>query len=144
IVSYEIAWKTTAFVKIEYLGQRSNGFTVPVQNTAPGVFTRDLSGLGQAVAVNQDGSVNSPDNPEIVGNTITVIATGEGLTNPKGINGKLADEAVVPQPVAPVTATISGIPAIVQSYGSVPGDVAGKLQVTLVVPPGAASGDVML
>ena len=144
IVPYDIAGKTSTFVQVEYQGQRSNAETVQVLNTAPGVFTQDLSGQGPAVALNQDGSMNSPSNPEAVGRTITVMATGEGQTIPPGINGKLADEAVLPQPVAPVSATISGIPAIVQSYGAVAGDVAGKFQAVVVIPPGATSGDVIL
>jgi uncharacterized protein (TIGR03437 family) len=144
IVPYEIAGKTSTFVQVEYQGQRSNAETVQVANTAPGVFTQDASGQGQAIVMNQDGSVNSADNPESAGRTITVLATGEGQTIPGGIDGKLADEAVLPQPVAPVTASIGGLPADVVSYGAVAGDVAGKLQVTIVIPAGATSGDVIL
>jgi uncharacterized protein (TIGR03437 family) len=143
IVPYEMAGKTSTFVQVEYLGQRSNSVTVPVAATAPGVFTVDNSGVGQGAIMNQDGSVNSTDNPESAGRTITVLATGEGQTIPSGVDGKVAND-VIPRPVNTVTATINGLPAEVQSAGTPPGEVAGKLRVVIVIPPGATSGDLVL
>ena len=40
----------------------------------------------------------------------------------------------------PVTATIGGIPATVQYYGSAPGIVYGVMQVNITVPANAPSG----
>jgi uncharacterized protein (TIGR03437 family) len=144
IVPYEIAGKTSSFVEVEYLGQRSNGFTVQVANTAPGVFTADGSGQGQAKVTNQDGSPNSSDNPSPVNQVISVLATGEGQTMPAGIDGKLNDGDVSPMPVLVVTASINGVPAAVQAYGGAPGLVAGTLKVDILVPSGATTGDLVL
>jgi uncharacterized protein (TIGR03437 family) len=79
-----------------------------------------------------------------VNRSIVVFATGEGQTIPAGVNGKLADGPVLAKPVIPVTASINNVPAVVQYYGAAPGLVAGVLQVNLLVPPGATSGDVVI
>ena len=50
-----------ADVVVTYQGQVSAALTVSVAPSAPGLFTLDGSGRGQAVAVNQDGSINGPD-----------------------------------------------------------------------------------
>jgi uncharacterized protein (TIGR03437 family) len=116
---------------------------VQVANTAPAIFTLNSSGTGPGAILNQDGSVNSAANPESVNRSIVVFATGEGQTIPAGVNGKLASP-VLPKPVLPVTATISNVPAEVQYAGAAPGLVAGVLQVNLLVPAGATSGDVVI
>jgi uncharacterized protein (TIGR03437 family) len=51
------------------------------------------------------------------------------------VDGKLATNPA-PQPVATVTATIGGMAAEVRSAGGVPGQIAGVLQVNVVVPGG--------
>ena len=52
--------------------------------------------------------------------------------------------AALPKPILPVTATINGVPATVTYYGAAPGLIAGLLQVNIMVPPGATSGNVVL
>jgi uncharacterized protein (TIGR03437 family) len=144
IVPYEIAGRTSTFVQVEYLSQRSNAFTVQVAATAPGVYTLNSTGQGPGAILNADYSVNSDANPVPVGGVIQVFATGEGQTIPPGVNGKLADDPILPKPVLPVTATISKIPATVTYMGAAPGLVAGLMQVNIQVPDGAKSGDVVL
>ena len=52
----------------------------PSAATAPGVFTADGSGRGQAAAVNQDGTRNGPGAPAAGGSVLSLFATGEGQT----------------------------------------------------------------
>jgi uncharacterized protein (TIGR03437 family) len=144
VVPYAMAGRASTFVQVEYLGQRSNAVTVQVANTAPAIFTLNGSGTGPGAILNQDTSINSAANPESAGRTIVVFATGEGQTIPAGVDGKLADDPVLPKPVFPVTATIGDVPAQVQYYGAAPGQVAGLMQVNILVPAGARSGDVVL
>jgi uncharacterized protein (TIGR03437 family) len=106
-------------------------FTVPFTVVAPGLFTQ---------ATNQDGSLNSPVHPAAAGSLLTLLATGEGQTTPEGIDGKAAG-AAPPRPVLPVTVTIGGKPATVQSAGGIPGIEAGIMAVTVQVPTGV-TGDV--
>src|SRR5581483_739091 len=90
IVPYEIAGKTSTFVEVDYLGQGSNAIMLPVQNTAPGVFTPDSQALAApapvpSAALNQDGTPNTAGSPATVGQTVTVLVTGEGQTSPAGV-----------------------------------------------------------
>jgi len=133
VVPYEVAGMTSTQVQVSYGGQVSNVLTVPVVTAAPGVFTSNYSGAGQAVILNQDGTVNSTANPALAGSTITLFATGEGQTSLAGLDGAI-DGSPAPTPAAPVTATIGGFSATVKSASGIPGAPAGILQVVLYVP----------
>jgi uncharacterized protein (TIGR03437 family) len=115
---------------------------VALAATAPGIFTSDGSGAGQAAAVNQDGSTNGPGNPAAAGSVITFFATGEGQTTPAGVDGKIG-AAPLPRPLAQVQVTIGGMPADVRFAGGQQGVIAGVMQVNAVVPAGL-SGSVPL
>jgi uncharacterized protein (TIGR03437 family) len=128
-------------VTVAYQGQVSQPMTVPFAAAAPGLITANSTGSGQAAAINQDGSLNSADRPIRVGNVLVLYATGEGRTNPPGIDGKPAT-VPLPTPFLVVTALVGGQPAVVQYAGGAPGFVAGLMQVNIVIPgnisPGAA------
>ncbi len=68
------------------------------------------------------------------------MATGEGQTNPAGVDGQV-DGDPAPTPVAAVSAQIGGMSAPVVASGGVPGMPAGYFQVSVQVPPGV-TGDV--
>jgi uncharacterized protein (TIGR03437 family) len=140
VVPYEVSGSTQ--VKVVYQGQSSNVVTVPVTAVLPGIFTADSSGHGQGAIVNQDGTINSPSNPAAAGSIVFLYGTGEGQTNPNGIDGK-PGSSPAPTPVAQpaMTATIGGLNAMVLYAGGVPGLVAGVLQVNVQVPAGVASGN---
>jgi uncharacterized protein (TIGR03437 family) len=138
VVPYVVAGTTFALVQVSYQGQGSSVVNLPVSLTQPGIFTNDSSGLGQGAVVNQDGTLNSPTNPAAAGSVVSVYATGEGQTNPLGIDGKPA-ASPLPQPLAqPVTATVGGFGAQVQYAGGAPGLVAGVFQVNVQIPPGVS------
>lgn len=147
IVPYELVASTTALtsttVYVVYQGQQSVVNTVPVYATAPGVFTANSTGTGQALAVNLDGTgtLNSAANPIAIGSEILIYATGQGLTTPAGVDGELAPTAPpFPMPVETVTATIGGFPAVVSYAGAAPGFVDGVMQVNLQIPAGVLAG----
>jgi uncharacterized protein (TIGR03437 family) len=94
----------------------------------------------QVAANNADGTPNSPKNPESRGNTLIMFATGEGQTNPAGIDGALATSTPYPQPVLPVSVTIGGVPATLQYYGAAPGELAGVMQLNVQIPANAPTG----
>jgi uncharacterized protein (TIGR03437 family) len=107
----------------------------------PGLFTADASGKGQGAFSNADGRLNSAQNPAAKGSIVTFYATGEGLTSPPGVDGKIA---VPPYtvPVLPVTVNIDGIPAEIAYKGGAPGEVAGVMQINVRIPAAAHSGNV--
>lgn len=113
---------------------------VPSTGAAPGIFTADSSGKGQAAALNLDGSINSPANPARIGSFISLFVTGEGQTWPVGLDGKPASDPL-PQPLLPVGVTIGGKSANVQYAGGAPGLVAGVMQINAQIPAGHYHGE---
>jgi uncharacterized protein (TIGR03437 family) len=142
IVPYEVAGKASTQVQVVYQGQNSNTLAVPVVAAAPGIFTLNESGSGAAVVLNQDGTLNAPGNQAALGSVVTAYATGEGQTNPAGVDGQL-DPSPPPQPVQAVTATIGGV-GVTASASGIAGALAGLLQVKLQVPATLAPGNASL
>jgi uncharacterized protein (TIGR03437 family) len=130
-------------VVVQYLGVSTTPVSVPVAATAPGIFTADGTGRGAASAVNRDGSSNNSGSPAPPGSVVTFFATGEGVTVPAGVDGKVTG-TVLPTPAAPVTATIGGVAATVQFAGEAPNDVAGIMQVNVTVPANLPAGALSL
>jgi uncharacterized protein (TIGR03437 family) len=127
-------------VQVTYQDQASGLFAMPVAPSTAGIFAFDSSGAGQAVAINQDGSVNSPANPAAAGSAITLWATGAGQLSPPGQDGAVAAAGNLPAPMLPVSAQVDGQPARVLYAGSGAGMVEGVIQVNLQVPSGAPAG----
>lgn len=119
IVPDALAGKTFATVHVESGGQRSNPVLVPVAPAAPGIFTENGEGTGQALALNEDGTPNSPDRPAAPGSMITFYATGVGQT-PTGISVYL-DYSAVSNPQF--------------SAGPAPGFSGDVLKVRVRIPP---------
>ena len=103
VVPYEVT-PGKAAVTVAYNGQVSLELPVQVTPTAPGLFTMDQSGQGQAVALNENGVVNSTSTPVAEGTVIIVYMTGAGLVDPTVPDGTFANV----QPLLPVTATLGG------------------------------------
>jgi uncharacterized protein (TIGR03437 family) len=141
VVPYSVARKTSVKVQIEHQGSRSNTVMVPVAEAAHGIFTIDSSGKGQGAILNQDGTVNSASNPALTGSIVSLYATGEGETEPAGVDGRIAGD-VLPKPLLPVSALIDGISAEILYAGAAPGLVAGVLQVNARVPQGVLGSGV--
>jgi len=139
IVPYEITG-TTAQVTVTYQGQTSAAFSWPTAYSAPGIFSLDSTGQGQAAAINQDGvTVNSAATPAKIGDIISLYATGEGQTTPAGVDGKPAS-VPYPKPNLPVTAYVGAYNATVIYAGGAPGMVAGLMQVNVQIPAGIQAG----
>jgi uncharacterized protein (TIGR03437 family) len=99
-----------------------------------------LSAGGQAIVVNEDGSLNSPLNPAPAGSVVTLLASGVGQLSPSGIDGAVVTADNVPRPVLPVAAQIGGLAAQVEFAGGAPGVVEGVIQVNLQIPPDSPTG----
>jgi uncharacterized protein (TIGR03437 family) len=101
-----------------------------------GIFTPDGSGRGQAIVLNDDGSLNTAENPAKPGSLIVLFVTGEGLTDPAGVEDHIIGD-ILPAPKLPLMAFItwpSGNDcdfAGVVSASSVRGSVPGLLEVKL-------------
>jgi uncharacterized protein (TIGR03437 family) len=138
IVPYQVAGNSSTAIQVFAQGQHSSLFYVPVAAAAPGIFSANSSGTGQAAAQNQDGTPNSPANPAPRGSVISLYATGEGQSNPAGVTGRIASD-VLPQPVLAVTVSIQGEPAEIEYAGAAPG-TAGLMQINVRIPEDATPG----
>jgi uncharacterized protein (TIGR03437 family) len=145
VVPYEVKGFVNATVLVNFLGQRSNGVTVSVATTVPGLFTQNASGTGPGAIQNSNITTNSPGNPAARGDVVVVYLTGEGETSPSGVTGKVTTVAsappLTPAPLLPVSVTIGGQPAQWTFAGEAPSLVSGVLQVNVVVPTNIAPGD---
>lgn len=83
---------TDAEVDISVGGNMQSTTSVQIVDAAPGIFTT-ANGIGQAAAVNQDGSLNSTSNPAVRGSILSLYATGGGqsLGASVTIGGQTAD-----------------------------------------------------
>jgi uncharacterized protein (TIGR03437 family) len=146
VAPYEIAPLVTASVFVRFLGQTSNGVTVNVATTSPGIFTLNSSGTGPGAILNQNLSVNSPSNPASRGDTVVVYLTGEGQTSPAGVTGKVTTVSATPPPLTPapllpIGITIGGQAANYSFAGEAPGFVSGVMQLNVAIPTNVTAGD---
>jgi uncharacterized protein (TIGR03437 family) len=143
IVPYELAGKTSAQLVAVYNGVSSPAVTVPVTAALPAIFTADASGRGPAAVINPDSTINTANNPAARGSTVAFYVTGEGQTNPGGVDGSVTG-TVIP-PALPVSVSIGGVSVTsFQFLGEAPGEVAGVLQINVTIPTTASAGVVPL
>jgi uncharacterized protein (TIGR03437 family) len=139
IVPYEVAGRATTQVLVKYLGVASNAVTVRVIDSAPAIFVTDAT--GQGAIINQDNTVNSTQNGAAPLSVVSIYATGEGQTNPAGVDGSIAGSSLpLPKPLLPVTVQIGGLPAEVTYAGAAPSLPAGVFQVNARIPAGVVRG----
>ena len=145
IAPYGLDGHTQTSMQVEYQGIRSAPFVLPVIQAFPGVFTADSSGRGQGAIVNQDGTVNTPDNPAPADSVVSIYGTGDGQTLPGGTDGfivvNIADLRYTKLAVA---ASIGGQNADVVYTGSAGSDVCGVFQANVRVPKGLAGGSLQV
>jgi len=102
-----------------------------LEPSAPALFSL---GPGRAAALNQDGSVNGPDNPAALGSVVVLFGTGGGDLDPLPETGRLVSGASLARVTLPVSAEILRRPAGVLYAGGAPGLVSGVLQLNLLIP----------
>jgi len=132
----------TAQIYVKYIGQTSNAMAETVATTAPGIFTAHSSGSGPGAILNQDYSVNSPSNPAAKGSVVALYLTGEGQTSPAGVTGAVTATAPpFAAPLLPVAVTVNNSPVTAEFVGEAPGIVSGVLQINILIPANAPSGN---
>ena len=140
IVPYEVAGSSSAQVIATVNGQTSPPFTVPVVAALPGIFSANASGGGQGAFLNQNLTPNTAQNPAARGSTVVLFLTGEGQTNPNGVDGQVTASHISPA-LQPVTVSFGGVPATNYPFvGEAPSEVAGVMQINVTVPTGAPAG----
>jgi uncharacterized protein (TIGR03437 family) len=111
---------------------------VRVLAAVPGIFVQDGATSGQALAINQDDSLNSQANPAARGSILTFWATGQGATVPLFIDGLSAPVIPLWLPALPVVVTIGGQTTDV--FAALAPGFAGLLQVNVRIPTQISAG----
>lgn len=148
-VPYEAATGTNKAIVVTN-GSTTATAAVTITTQAPGLFSLDGSGAGQAAALNYNASsatysLNDAKNPAHIGDTVVLYLTGEGayapyaqptglLTPAPGVGNQLPQMSPLP------AVTIGGAPATVSYAGPVVGSILGLLQLNVVVPANSATG----
>ena len=137
-VPFEVAGKQQTQVTISNGGVPGASLPMKVISVNPGVFT--MAGFaGQAARLNQDGTVNGPQNPAAAGSIVALFLTGLGSTVPKSADGSLTNPSVPPLS-SNVQAYAGGKPAQVLYAGDAPDLIEGVMQVNFALPSGAGTG----
>lgn len=146
MVPYGVSGRATTNIRIVYKGVASDPITYNVVSSAPGIYTANSAGSGQGAILNQDNTYNGAAIPAAKGSVVAIYMTGEGVTSPASADGAIApiNGTGLYKPLQTVTATVGGVPAIVEYYGSAPGIVYGVMQVNVRIPDGAPSGNATL
>ena len=136
----------TARVVVQRGGISVGSTSVPVRSAAPAIFTLASNGTGAGAILNQDSTVNSPQNPARAGSAIAIFATGAGQMNPPGVDGQIA-QGTSQRPSLPVSVKIGGKSAEILYAGSAPQLISGVLQVNVRIPedfPASLAADLVL
>lgn len=137
-VPYGAASREQISVVAVYKGNRSEPVTVPIVFVNPAIFTVDATTQGDIT--NEDGSRNNAAHPAEPGSIVTIIATGEGVTDPPSLDGQIFGDDPPKPAVLPVMVWMEGKEAEVISFGGVPGMPAGLLQVKARIPMDVTRG----
>jgi uncharacterized protein (TIGR03437 family) len=84
-------------------------------------------------AINEDGTLNSKSNPARPGSVVTLWVSGLGLTDPPGVDGRLAP-IPLGRPILPVSIAVGPQSAEILYVGNAPGIVEGVMQINFRVP----------
>jgi uncharacterized protein (TIGR03437 family) len=139
LVPFGVAGTGSTTIQAEFNGVMGNTVTVPVVDSAPGVFTQAY-GPGQAWMVNGDGTFNSSSNPAGRNTYVAFWTTGQGLVNIPQQDGTQPTGPPYPNPLLPVTVTIGGAPVPAANVVFTGLVYSGEIQINVVVPGNAPTG----
>lgn len=137
IVPFVLYGRVSTQLQVESNGTLSPPLTLNLVDSAPGIFL--LDNTGQGAILNQDGSVNGPQNGADPGSVVAIYATGGGVFDQPVIDGQITTD-ITPKLRLPVTVTIGGLNADLFYSGGAPGLPAGAMQVNARIPASAPRG----
>ena len=135
-VPYELAGLKTADVRVVTAGG-SDSFPLSVEPTAPRIFVY-LDGGNRGIVLNQDGSLNTRDNPARRGELIVFFLTGAGALTPQVRTGLLMASSEV-GPDSDVSVRIGGLEAATTFVGAPLGTL-GLIQINAQAPVRSVTG----
>ena len=146
-INAQLPWETaagTASVIVINNGASSAAETFQVAAAAPGLFSTQY-GVGQAIAINLDGSLAAPaalfpgSHTAQAGDTILLLCTGLGAVTPTVADGANSMDTLRTTVTNP-TVYIGGVQAEVSFSGLSP-QFTGVYQLNIVIPDGVAASN---
>jgi uncharacterized protein (TIGR03437 family) len=135
IVPWAIEGRERVKVEVERSGRVTTMAEMAMDQPRFSLFTADGIGFGQAAALNQDGTLNSAQNPAASGSIVVLYGTGGGPLTPRPEDGALAPLELIHRPVLTIEAVIPGpAPCEVLYAGPAPTLVFGLWQVNCRLP----------
>ena len=135
VAPFEISGSTTATVKIVTTTSASQQVDVPVVPAAPEIF---LGSSGSAAILNQDLTVNGPENPAHANDIVAMFVSGAGAMTPAASDGDIPLTAkrkpILPVKVQVQTDTVVNTDAQLTYAGEAPTLVSGAVQINFRVP----------
>jgi uncharacterized protein (TIGR03437 family) len=133
-VPFEVAGRADTAMQISGGPQSLSLAVVPAD---PGVFI--APGSNVTTPLNQDGTLNGPNNPAPLGSIMTIFVTGSGLWSGGLVTGEIASDTLVsPQLPISVLVTAAHTPpvnvATALYAGSAPAQSDGVMQINFVLP----------
>jgi uncharacterized protein (TIGR03437 family) len=125
-------------VTLKYNGTMFGPFSVPVTFADPEILRQQLGISTQALAFNQDNSVNGASNPAPPGSIVYFYGTGFGPTSPGCAVG--APNVPAAANLAGVTVTANDGAAPVYYAGSAPSLPCGIAQINMLIPENTPGG----
>ena len=141
IAPFELAGQVSSKVTVVYNAATIGSFNVSVELVDPQLFRLQAGFSTQAVAMNEDGTVNGRSDPAAAGSAITLFGTGFGPDAVQGVTGTIAPMETETA-LLNVGVQLNSLPATVLWAGAAPGMLAGISQIDIVVPPGTGRGPV--
>lgn len=111
---------------------QNRGTPFDLVSAAPQLFLLDGH---RAIALNQDGSLNAPDNVAAGGSVVTLFFTGQGATTPHVPSGQAAPSDTLARVASEYRVLVAGREAKVLYLGMTPG-YAGLAQANVEMPAG--------
>ena len=133
VVPFAVTGFDTARVQVENGQSALPPITVRVRNNDPGMFR--LGSTEYGAVLNQNNSLNTPENGAERGSFITFWATGIGLFQSTFEDGGIVAEISALRSF--VRVFVGGVEGEVFYAGAAPGMVAGVTQINVRVPPNA-------
>ena len=141
-IPWELAGQSQVAITDTVAGVVSNTQAVSLVSFAPGIFSMNMSGIGQGAILDAGTSqLATAGTPVLRGGYIAIFCTGLGAVTNQPATGAVALSAPLSYALTQPTVMIGGISGIAVSYAGLAPTLVGLYQVNVQVPPGVTPGN---
>jgi uncharacterized protein (TIGR03437 family) len=132
IVPYTV--QNPALITVAGAGGQSSQTRVEVLPNMLTLFALGAGPVYPAAALNEDGTLNSTQNPARKGSRVVLFGTGAGQTLPPSVAGEIVPLELRPAMEERIAVAVNGVFAVTEYAGAAPGQVAGLTQLNIRLP----------